>query len=69
MYNKGTNAHDLLEVGRMIKEYLEVPKIAEYDVLVAGGGVAGVAAALTASRAGCKTLLMENEHQGKVFLP
>ncbi|NLY97439.1 MAG: FAD-dependent oxidoreductase [Clostridiaceae bacterium] len=59
MYNKGTNAHDLLEVGRMIKEYLEVPKIAEYDVLVAGGGVAGVAAALTASRAGCKTLLME----------
>ena len=30
-----------------------------YDVLVAGGGVAGIAAALTARRAGKKVLLIE----------
>ncbi len=43
----------------MIQEHLQVPKMAEYDILVAGGGVAGVAAALSASRSGCKTLLIE----------
>lgn len=31
----------------------------EYDVLVCGGGVAGVAAALEAARAGCRTALVE----------
>ena len=31
----------------------------EYDVIVVGGGVAGVAAAISASRNGAKTLLME----------
>ncbi|HAH86374.1 MAG TPA: FAD-dependent oxidoreductase, partial [Armatimonadetes bacterium] len=31
----------------------------EYDVLVAGGGVAGVAAALESARAGLKTALIE----------
>lgn len=43
----------------MIQEYLQVPETAEYDVLVAGGGVAGIAAALSAARYGCKTLLIE----------
>ena len=32
-----------------------------YDVVVCGGGVAGVSAALSASRAGAKTLLIERE--------
>jgi len=35
----------------------------KYDVLVAGGGVAGVAAALSSSRAGMKTVLVEKNIQ------
>lgn len=37
----------------------EVPVLASYDVVVAGGGVSGVSAALGASRAGASTLLIE----------
>ena len=33
--------------------------LGEYDVLVAGGGVAGTAAAATAARQGAKVLLVE----------
>lgn len=36
-----------------------IPVAGSYDVIVAGGGVAGVAAALAASRAGKKALLLE----------
>ncbi|NUN93676.1 MAG: FAD-dependent oxidoreductase [Verrucomicrobiae bacterium] len=39
----------------------EVPVFAEVDVLVAGGGLAGCAAALAAARAGATTLLTERE--------
>ena len=38
---------------------IDVQKMPEYDVVVVGGGVAGVAAAVAASRNGAKTLLME----------
>ncbi|NLD44451.1 MAG: FAD-dependent oxidoreductase, partial [Chloroflexi bacterium] len=31
----------------------------EYDVVVVGGGIAGVGAAIAAARGGCKTLLIE----------
>lgn len=30
-----------------------------YDIIVVGGGIAGVAAALSAARSGMKTLLLE----------
>lgn len=39
-----------------------VPVAAEYDVCVVGGGVAGVAAALSAAREGAKTCLIEKEY-------
>ena len=49
----------MVESNKFIEEYGKVPVIADYDVLVAGGGVAGVAAALAANRAGKKVLLIE----------
>ena len=36
-----------------------IPVAAECDVLVAGGGSAGIAAAVAASRAGAETILVE----------
>lgn len=42
-----------------ISESLQTPVAAECDVLVAGGGIAGIAAALSAARCGAKTMLIE----------
>ena len=44
---------------RTIKTKEEIPVKGSYDVVVAGGGVAGAAAALSAVRAGKKALLIE----------
>lgn len=41
------------------KAHSKTPRVIETDVLVCGGGCAGSAAALAASRAGAKTLLVE----------
>ena len=46
----------------MIRKQKEVPVYGEYDVIVAGGGVAGVAAALAAAQKGAKTLLIETQY-------
>jgi hypothetical protein len=38
-----------------------LPLADEYDVVVVGGGMAGVGAGIAASRAGCRTLIVERE--------
>lgn len=45
-----------------ITECLRTPVAGRYDVLVAGGGVAGIAAALAAARAGRQVLLLERQY-------
>jgi len=42
-----------------LQQKLNVPIIGEYDVVVAGGGPAGIGAAVSAARQGLKTLLVE----------
>ncbi len=46
---------------RYIEEKISVPIAKECEVLVAGGGFAGISAALAAARHGKKVLLIENE--------
>lgn len=46
---------------RYIKEELQIPLQKSVDVVVAGGGIAGIAAALAASRSGAKVLLIEKQ--------
>ena len=46
-------------MNEILREVLETPVAGSYDVLVAGGGPAGVAAAVCAARLGAKTCLVE----------
>jgi hypothetical protein len=48
-----------LEKGKILETARELKVVGEYDVIVAGGGVAGFGAAVAAARKGCKTLLVE----------
>ena len=45
----------------MIEQNRQIPITRAYDVIVAGGGIAGVSAALAARRSGARTLLLERE--------
>jgi hypothetical protein len=55
------NQITVTQKGKRITEKLTTEVCGEYDVMVVGGGVAGVAAALAASRQGAKTLLLEKQ--------
>lgn len=46
-------------MSQFIEEYGKVPNKGSFDIIVAGGGVAGVAAAVSAARLGKKVLLIE----------
>lgn len=45
-----------------IKYFRQLPVKKEYDVIVCGGGVAGIAAALSAAKRNCSTLLLEKSN-------
>ena len=49
-------------MSNFISETLQTPVAGEYDIIVAGAGPAGVAAAVTAGRLGAKVLLIEQGH-------
>lgn len=44
---------------KYLEEHLKTPVMGEYDLIVVGGGPAGIGAAITAGRKGLKTLLIE----------
>ena len=48
------------ENGFVLNGEEKIPVYGEYEVVVVGGGMAGVGAAVAASRAGAKTILVEN---------
>ncbi len=48
-----------MKTGEFTQQARNLKICGEYDVIVAGGGMAGVGAAIAASRNGCKTLLIE----------
>lgn len=62
MQSEGTRAVPfaaMVDGGRVIEPRRELPVAAEVDVLVAGGGPAGLGAAVAAAREGANTLLIE----------
>lgn len=49
-------------MAKLVEKAREIPVSLECDVLVAGGGIAGIAAALAAARGGKKVILLEREY-------
>ena len=50
----------IVKNGNIVRGNEEIPVYGEYDVVVAGGGMAGVGAALAAAKEGAKVLIIEN---------
>ena len=50
----------IYENGNIVKGDEKIPVYGEYDVVVAGGGMAGTGAALAAAKNGAKTIVIEN---------
>jgi heterodisulfide reductase subunit A-like polyferredoxin len=46
-------------MARILEPNRDIPVLAQVDVLVVGGGPAGIGAALSAARLGAKTLIVE----------
>src|SRR5262245_17882533 len=53
------NAMERLPLGTIVEEHRETPVVGEYEVVVFGGGPAGIAAAAAAGRSGRSTVLIE----------
>ncbi|NCU42584.1 MAG: FAD-dependent oxidoreductase, partial [Candidatus Moranbacteria bacterium] len=49
-----------MQPSTIYEEAKDIPIIAQVDVLIAGGGPSGVAAAIGAANAGAKTMLIES---------
>ena len=62
------SSHSFRTVGTVFEPAREVPVIEKTDVVVIGGGPAGVAAAISSSRAGARTILVERyNHLGGIW--
>lgn len=60
--------NDPINSGKILEPQREIPVVDTTDVLVVGGGPAGVAAAIAASRAGAKVILVERyNHLGGLW--
>jgi hypothetical protein len=65
---KKTAAPSLTAMGTVVEPARTVPVVADTEVLVIGGGPAGVAAAIAAARAGADTILVERyNHLGGLW--
>jgi len=54
------NTHEIVNDG-VVEPKRTLPVDGSYDVIVVGGGMAGIGAGIAAARSGCKTIILERE--------